>query len=320
MSDLVKVAIAALRKAEVEMRYAGWSVFQSDNIGRFDAMKQVLDAIHFLRNCEGQMKDEALPSDKFKDCVATPNQAMNMANVGKQQYPAEQSGQLTGGFGWYKSGESKDYDPKGLYITQTPVPQLATDCTRIMREQGKPYPRTCPRCGLGPCAYIPLTTVQKLSMNQDAAGLLHDKAHTDTGKTRAAQSVRTPEMSYRPGSLRMEDAPVAKKPGTGLFVECNATLHDYDINGFPSRIPFEMKPITLAYEGLVVFTPGKLMEVVRVYGSVVIVKQAAPLRELSNEEIKDIELSLREYYDNDRYDLSLNKFARAIIDAARRKK
>ena len=43
----------------------------------------------------------------------------------------------------------------------------------------------------------------------DAAGLLHDKAHTDTGKTRAAQSVRTPEMSYRPGSLPMEDKPVA---------------------------------------------------------------------------------------------------------------
>ena len=39
-----------------------------------------------------------------------------------------------------------------------------------------------------------------------ADGLLHDKAHVDTGAVRAAQSVRTPEMSYRPGSLRM-DAP-----------------------------------------------------------------------------------------------------------------
>ena len=58
--------------------------------------------------------------------------------------------------------------------------QAATDCTIIMREQGKAYPRTCPRCCLGPCAYIPLTTVQKLSMNQDAAGLLHDKAHVAT--------------------------------------------------------------------------------------------------------------------------------------------
>ena len=46
-------------------------------------------------------------------------------------------------------------------------------------------------------------------INQEMDGLLHDKAHTDTGKTRAAQSVRTPEMSYRPGSLPMEDKPVA---------------------------------------------------------------------------------------------------------------
>ena len=41
-------------------------------------------------------------------------------------------------------------------------------------------------------------------INQEMDGLLHDKAHTDTGKVRAAQSVRTPEMSYRPGSLPME--------------------------------------------------------------------------------------------------------------------
>ena len=172
MSEVIKVAMAALRKAEVEMRYAGWSVFQSDNIGRFDAMKQVLDAIHFLRNCEGQMKDEVLPSNRFDYCVATPNQAMNMASVGKQQYPAAQSGQLTGDFGWYKSGESKDYDPKGLHITHTPVPQTATDCTRIMREQGKPYPRTCPRCGLGPCAYSPMITVAEPQGEPVAWGML----------------------------------------------------------------------------------------------------------------------------------------------------
>ena len=36
-------------------------------------------------------------------------------------------------------------------------------------------------------------------------GLLHDSVHVDSGKVRAAQSVRT-EMSYRPGSLPM-DAP-----------------------------------------------------------------------------------------------------------------
>ncbi len=226
MSDLVKVAIAALRKAEVEMRYAGWSVFQSDNIGRFDALKQVLDTIEYL-----------------EPFVIKPQ-------------------------GWYKSGESKDYDPKGLHITQTPVPQLATDCTRIMREQGKPYPRTCPRCGLGPCAYIPLTTVQKLSMNQDAAGLLHDKAHVATPSSHP----EIPDNSQ----------PVARVTGY-----------------YGGRCVIE--PL----DGKSIFPTG-----------MAIYTHPAPLRDLSNEEIKDIELSLREYYDNDRYDLSLNKFARAIIDAA----
>ena len=159
-----------------------------------------------------------------------------------------------------------------------------------------------------------MTRFSRINQEMENAGLLHDKAHVDTGKVRAAQSVRTPEMSYRPGSLPMEDKPVAKKPGTGLIVECNATLHDYDINGFPSRIPFEMKPITLAYEGLVVFTPGKLMEVVLVDGSVVIVKQSAPLRDLSDEEIKDI------FHNGawDRQHSHYANFARAIIDAARK--
>ena len=172
MSDL-DVVFRALELAEQEMRMAGWVYFQSDNIGRMDAMRAVQDAIAIL-TAEPD-REEPLPSQV----------ANHFSTLGDHK-------------------TAKDFAAMGA---QTPFPQSAlqdTNCTRIMREQGKAYPRTCPRCGLGPCAYIPLTTVQKLSMNQDAAGLLHDKAHTDTGKTRAAQSVRTPEMSYRPGSLRME--------------------------------------------------------------------------------------------------------------------
>ncbi len=37
---------------------------------------------------------------------------------------------------------------------------IASDCTRIMREQGKSYPRTCPKCGLGPCAYQPTIAIE----------------------------------------------------------------------------------------------------------------------------------------------------------------
>ena len=53
-----------------------------------------------------------------------------------------------------------------------------------------------------------MTRFSRINQEMENAGLLHDKAHTDTGKTRAAQSVRTPEMSYRPGSLPMEDKPM----------------------------------------------------------------------------------------------------------------
>ena len=27
-------------------------------------------------------------------------------------------------------------------------------CNNVLREQGKPYPRTCAVCGLGPCKHI----------------------------------------------------------------------------------------------------------------------------------------------------------------------
>lgn len=29
------------------------------------------------------------------------------------------------------------------------------DCQRVMMQGTKPYPRTCPRCKLGPCPYFP---------------------------------------------------------------------------------------------------------------------------------------------------------------------
>jgi hypothetical protein len=28
-------------------------------------------------------------------------------------------------------------------------------CSQMLREQGKPYPRTCPECFLGPCKHMP---------------------------------------------------------------------------------------------------------------------------------------------------------------------
>lgn len=58
--------------------------------------------------------------------------------------------------------DGKSVFPAGMAVYSAPVAAQAaqpTDCTRIMREQGKPYPRTCPRCKLGPCAYSPAVEV-----------------------------------------------------------------------------------------------------------------------------------------------------------------
>lgn len=52
--------------------------------------------------------------------------------------------------------------PKAIAILDAALAapeQEPTDCTRIMREQGKPYPRTCPRCKLGPCSYLPTIAI-----------------------------------------------------------------------------------------------------------------------------------------------------------------
>jgi hypothetical protein len=34
-----------------------------------------------------------------------------------------------------------------------PKPQEPVNCTHVLRAEGKAYPRTCQRCGLGPCPF-----------------------------------------------------------------------------------------------------------------------------------------------------------------------
>ena len=120
---------------------------------------------------------------------------------------------------------------------------------------------------------------------QDAAGLLHDKAHVDTGKVRAAQSVRTPEMSYRPGSLTMEDKPVG-------------WIYKFGKTTFLAKLPLTDEYIAGGWTAEPVYT------------------RPQPLRELTEDEIdKAWRSSTIDYtapYDQFRIDV-----ARAIIDAAK---
>jgi len=60
MNEYKTVALRALELAEQEMRMAGWIYFQSDNVGRMDAMQAVRDAIAVL-TAEPDM-EEPIPS------------------------------------------------------------------------------------------------------------------------------------------------------------------------------------------------------------------------------------------------------------------
>jgi len=159
---------------------------------------------------------------------------------------------------WYR-WEHEDRTLPPLSVLREPIePLFATLRTALAEPQGEP----------------------------DAAGLLHDKAHTDTGKVRAAQSVRTPEMSYRPGSLPMEaeDEPVG-------------WIYKFGKTTFLAKLPLTDEYIAGGWTAEHVFT------------------RPQPLRELGDEEIDKAWRSV-DYtvpYDQFRIDV-----ARAIIDAARK--
>ena len=98
-----------------------------------------------------------------------------------EQYRLQMAGISTAAYGYWKEGDEihPDYDTSAL-----------RDVAKLYAKYDALYQQ------------MVATSVPKEPADD---GLLHDKAHVDTGAVRAAQSVRT-EMSYRPGSLRL-DAP-----------------------------------------------------------------------------------------------------------------
>ena len=124
----------------------------------------------------------------------------------------------------------------------------------------------------------------RINQEMENTGLLHDKAHTDTGKTRAAQSVRTPEMSYRPGSLPMEDEPVG-------------WIYKFGKTTFLAKLPLTDEYIAGGWTAEPVFT------------------RPQPLRELSDEEI---DACFESVMFDPEVPASRELIARAIIDAARK--
>lgn len=58
------------------------------------------------------------------------------------------------------------------YTTPQPQQAFESTCSETLRAQGKPYPRTCKKCGLGPCIGKPQREWQSLTDEEIDQGLL----------------------------------------------------------------------------------------------------------------------------------------------------
>lgn len=52
------------------------------------------------------------------------------------------------------------YVPRTEKVHPGPIEMVDTDttCNQALNAQGKPYPRTCKKCGIGPCIGLPIRT------------------------------------------------------------------------------------------------------------------------------------------------------------------
>ena len=60
-------------------------------------------------------------------------------------------------------------------LAEQPAPQDST-CSNALRAQGKAYPRTCKKCGLGPCVELAQQALDKMAENARELGLDYEPA------------------------------------------------------------------------------------------------------------------------------------------------
>ena len=59
------------------------------------------------------------------------------------------------------------------------VPEPDNTCNNALREQGKAYPRTCKKCGLGPCVELAQQALDKKAENARELGLDYEPAQQE---------------------------------------------------------------------------------------------------------------------------------------------
>jgi hypothetical protein len=67
--------------------------------------------------------------------------------------------------------QKSPWDGKGISMPPPEAPVQDSTCSETLRAQGKAYPRTCKKCGLGPCIALANAALDKMAENARELGL-----------------------------------------------------------------------------------------------------------------------------------------------------
>ncbi|WP_353247348.1 hypothetical protein [Limnohabitans sp.] len=104
------------------------------------------------------------------------------------------------------------------------VPEPDSTCSNTLRIQGKAYPRTCKKCGLGPCVGLAQQALDKKAENARELGLDYEPAQQEPVAYLCENAVghkyfrwKKPSSTYKP--IALYTSPPAQRTWVGLTDE-----------------------------------------------------------------------------------------------------
>jgi hypothetical protein len=153
--------------------------------------------------------------------------------------------------------QKSPWDEKGISMPPPAAPVQDSTCSETLRAQGKAYPRTCRKCGLGPCIALANIALDKKAENARELGLDYEPALKDNSNYRYDPPVAEPvawlysqgaakvvSMNYVPG---VRATPLYTTPPEATVQEPVAWIH---VDAYqPSNRHLEWKENCKGYEG-----------------------------------------------------------------------